>query len=232
VSFLASPSGKGRTHTSFTRWCDPPGSSVVFYRFPIFFPDGHPCFADSALHGDLVREPRVHVHRFRLRHDPALGQRTGRSSHCAHPIKSSQTASPPRLPAKEEAWTAPPSPLSLGTIASSCQAGGDTGADSPTRRNRGYDGPTSRGSHDHNGRQRASRILACHDAASARAVRPEKSAAFRSGQRRSVTRQDDMSKRPNVRREANGPPTRRWSTATDVRASRFLSGMRPPPLRT
>jgi len=48
VSFLASPSGKGSTHTSFTRWCDPPGGKHrqlvrqvgvlrVFHQFPIPF---------------------------------------------------------------------------------------------------------------------------------------------------------------------------------------------------
>jgi len=48
VSFLASPSGKESTHTSFTRWCDPPGGKHrqlarpvgvlrVFHRFPIPF---------------------------------------------------------------------------------------------------------------------------------------------------------------------------------------------------
>jgi hypothetical protein len=48
VSFLASPSGKGSTHTSFTCWCDPPGGKHrqlarqvgvvrVSHRFPIPF---------------------------------------------------------------------------------------------------------------------------------------------------------------------------------------------------
>jgi len=48
VSFLASSSGKESTHTSFTRWCDPPegkhqqlarqvGVLRVFHRFPISF---------------------------------------------------------------------------------------------------------------------------------------------------------------------------------------------------
>ena len=48
MSFLASPSGIGSTHTSFTRWCDPPrgkhrqlarqvGVLRVFHRFPIPF---------------------------------------------------------------------------------------------------------------------------------------------------------------------------------------------------
>jgi len=48
VSFLASPSRKGSTHTSFTNWCDPPGGKhrqlarqvgvlCVFHRFPIHF---------------------------------------------------------------------------------------------------------------------------------------------------------------------------------------------------
>jgi len=109
---------------------------------------------------------------------------------------------------QEKVWSAPPSPLCLVTIASLCQAGGDAGADNPARRNRGYDGPTPRGSHYHVGRRRVLRALACHDAASTRAVRPKKSADVQSGQRRNVTRQDDMSKRPDVRGETNGPPTR------------------------
>jgi len=73
----ASPSEKGSTHTSFTRWCDPPGEKhrqlarqvgvlCVFSLISHSFPDGHSRFADSALHGDLVREPRVHVYRFWL----------------------------------------------------------------------------------------------------------------------------------------------------------------------
>jgi len=48
VSFLASPSGKGSMHKSFTRWCDPPGGKHrqlarqvgvlrVFHRFSIPF---------------------------------------------------------------------------------------------------------------------------------------------------------------------------------------------------
>ena len=48
MSFLASPSRKGSTRTSFTRWCDPPGGKHrqlarqvgvmrVFHRFPIPF---------------------------------------------------------------------------------------------------------------------------------------------------------------------------------------------------
>jgi len=57
---------------------------------------------------------------------------------------------------------------------------------------------------------------------------PKKSATVRSGQCRGVTRQGDMSKRPDVCGETNGPPTRHWSTATDVRAAGFLSGTRPP----
>ena len=36
-----------------------------------------------------------------------------------------------------------------------------------------------------------------------------------------------MSKRPDVRRATNGPPTRRWSTATSIRAIGFLLGTRP-----
>ena len=139
--------------------------------------------------------------------------------------------SPPRLPAQEETWTAPLSPLCLVTTDSSCPAGGDTRADSPARRNRGYDGPTRRRSHDNVRRQRALRALARHDATSTRAIHPKKSAAVWSGQCRGVTSQDDMSKRPDVCRETNGPPTRHWSTATDVRAAGFLSGMRPPPPR-
>jgi len=177
VSFLASPSGKGSTHTSFTRWCDPPGGKTptvgapdrgpaCFSPISHSFSDGHSRFANSALHGDLVREPRVQVYRFWLRHDPALGQRTGRSSRCASTFEGSETSSPPRLPAQEEAWTAPPSPLCLITTDSSCRAGGDTGADSPACRNRGYDGPLPRRSHDNGGRRRASRTLARHDATS------------------------------------------------------------------
>ena len=72
MSLLASPSGKGSTHTSFTRWCDPPGGKHrqlarqvgvlrVFSPISHSFPDGHSCFANSTLHGDLVREPQVHV---------------------------------------------------------------------------------------------------------------------------------------------------------------------------
>ena len=109
------------------------------------FPDGHSRFTDSMLHGDLVREPRVHVYWFRLRHDPALGQRTGRSSLCARTIEGSKTASPPCLPAQKEAWTAPPALFYLLMVTSSNQAGGDVGADNPARRSRGYDGPMSRG---------------------------------------------------------------------------------------
>ena len=145
--------------TSFTRWCDPPGGKHrqlarqvgvlrVFSPISHRFPDGHSHFADFALHGDLVREPRVHVYWFWLRHDPALGQRTGRSSHCARTTEGSKTASPPCLPAQEEAWTAPPPLLCLLRIASSRQADGNAGADNPTRRSRGYDGPTSRGPRD------------------------------------------------------------------------------------
>jgi len=54
----------------------------------------------------------------------------------------------------------------------------------------------------------------------------------RFGQRCSVARQGDLSKRPDVRGKTNGPPTRPWSTATNVRATRLLPGTRPPPLRT
>ena len=54
----------------------------------------------------------------------------------------------------------------------------------------------------------------------------------RSGQRRGIARQDDMSKCPDVRGETNGPPTRHWSTATDIRAAGFLSGTRPPSPRS
>jgi len=135
--------------------------------------------------------------------------------------------SPPRLPTQEETWTAPPSPLCLVTTESSCQAGGDTEADSPAHGNHGYDDPMPRGSHDDVRRRRALRALARHDATSTWAVQPKKSAAVRSGQCRDVTGQHDMSKCPGVRVETNGPPTRHWSTATDVRAAGLLSGTRP-----
>ena len=159
MSFLASPSRKGSTHTSFTRWCDPLGEKhrqlarqvgVLRVLSPIshHFPDGHSRFADSVFHGDLVRKPRVHVYRFWLRHDTALGQRTGRSSHYARAIEGFETTSPPCLLAQEEAWTAPPPLLYLLAIASSCQASGDTRADNPALRSCGYDSPTSRGSRD------------------------------------------------------------------------------------
>jgi len=243
VSFLASPFGKASTHTSFTHWCDPPGGKhrqlarqvgVLRVFSPIFhsFLDGHSRFTDSALHVDLVREPRVHVYQFWLRHDPALGQRTGRSSHCASTIEGFETPSPPRFPAQEEAWAAPPSPLCLITTDSSCQAGGDTGANSPARRNRGQDGPTPQGSHDDDGRWRTLRALARRNGTSTRAIRPKKSIAVRPGQRRDIARQGDLSEHPNVRGETNGPPTRHGSTTTDVRAAGFLSGMRPPPPRS
>jgi len=96
-------------------------------------------------------------------------------------IEGSETSSPPRFPAREEAWVAPPSPLCLITTDSSCQAGGDTGADSPARRNRGYDGPTPQGSHDDDGRWRALRALARRNATSTWAIRPKKSVAVCGG---------------------------------------------------
>jgi len=77
------------------------------------FPDGSSCFVDSALHGDLVWESRVHVYGLRLRHDLALSQRTGRSPCCPSTVEGPETPSPPRLPTQEEAWTTPlPPPAS------------------------------------------------------------------------------------------------------------------------
>ena len=226
-------------HTSFTRWCDPPGGKHrqlarqvgvmrVFSPISHSFPDGHSRFADSALHGDLVWEPQVDVYWLWLRHDPTLGQRTGRSSRYASTIEGSETSSPPCLPAQEEAWAAPPSPLRLITIASSRQAGGDPGANSPARRDRGHDGPMPQEPHDDDGRQRTLRALARHDAASTRVIRHKKSTAVRARQRRSIACKDNMSKRPDICGKTNGPPMRQWSTAT----LRLLAGTGPPPPRT
>ena len=67
------------------------------------FLDGYPRLADPTLQGDLVREPRVHVHRLQLRHDLALSERTGRGMRCAHAIEGPTAASPPCFPAEEEA---------------------------------------------------------------------------------------------------------------------------------
>jgi len=150
---------KGEHAYKFTSWCDPPGGKHrqlarqigvlrVFSSISHSFPDGHSFFTDSALHGDLVWESRVHVHWLRLRHDLALDQRTGRSPRCASTVEGPESSSPLCLPAQEKAWTAPPSPFCLVTTGSSCQAGGDTGADSTTRRSRGHDGSAPRGSHD------------------------------------------------------------------------------------
>jgi len=52
------------------------------------------------------------------------------------------------------------------------------GADSPARRNRGYDGPTPRGSHDDDGRWRALCALARRNATSTRAIRPRRTLPF------------------------------------------------------
>ena len=89
-----------------------PGRGPV-YLLTIFhlFPHGHLCFTDPTLHGDLVWESQVHVHRLRLRHDRALCQRTGWSPHCALTIEGHASASPSRRPAQEEARLAL-SPLS------------------------------------------------------------------------------------------------------------------------
>ena len=140
---------KGEHTYKFTRWCDPPGDKTptvgapgrgpaCFSPISHSFPDGHSRFADSALHGDLVWESRVHVNWLRLRHDLALDQRTGRSPRRASTVEGPETPSPPRLPAQEEAWTAPPSPFCLATTDSPCQAGDGTRADSPAHH--GHDG--------------------------------------------------------------------------------------------
>ena len=71
------------------------------------FLDGHLCFTDSTLHGDLFWESRLHVHRLWLRHDPALCQRTGWSLHCALTIEGHASTSPSCLPAPEETQLAP-----------------------------------------------------------------------------------------------------------------------------
>ena len=63
-------------------------------------------------------------------------------------------------------------------------------------------------------------------------VRPKKSAAVWPGQLRGIACQDNMSKRPDIRRATNGPPTRRRNMATSVRIAGLLPGTRPPPLRT
>jgi len=150
----------------FTRWCDPPGGKHrqlarqvgalrVFLSISHSFPDGYSCLADSALHGDLVWESRVHVHGLRLRHDLALSQRTRRSPRCTSTVEGPETPSPPCLPAQEEARTAPPPPLCLITTGNSCEAEGGPCAGSTMCRNRGHDGSTP---HD-DGRGRVSRAL-------------------------------------------------------------------------
>ena len=119
--------------------------------FPLIshlLPDGHSRLVDPTLHGDLVWEPRVHVHRFRLRHDPALDQRTGRGSYHAHTIKGSEMASPPCFPTQEEAWAAWPSPLHRFTDITSYEAGSGAGADGPMRRGHKYNNPASGQPHD------------------------------------------------------------------------------------
>jgi len=152
VSFLHHHLGEG-TRTQIHSLVLPPGvktptvgtlgrGTACFPPTSHLLPDGHSRLADPTLHGDLVWEPRVHVHRFRLRHDPALDQRTGRGSHHARTIKGSKTASPPRLPAQEEAWTASPPPLCRFTVIDSYKASGGAGADSPTHRGHEYDGHT------------------------------------------------------------------------------------------
>ena len=57
-------------------------------------------------------------------------------------------------------------------------------------------------------------------------LRPKKNTIVRSGQRRGVTRLDDMSERPDVRGATNGPPMRRWNIAASSRAAGFLPGTR------
>jgi len=153
----------------FTRWCDPPWGKTptvgtpgrgpaCFSSVSHSFPDGSSCLADSALHGDLVWESRVHVYGLRLRHDPALSQRTGRTPRCTSSVEGPKTPSPPRLPAQEEARTAPPPPLCLIRTGNSCEAGGGPRTDNTMRRNRRHDGLTS---HD-DGRGRVSRALPHH----------------------------------------------------------------------
>ena len=67
---------RGHAYT-FTRWCDPPwgkhrqlerqvGVLRVFSSISHSFLDGYSRFADSALHGDLIWESRVHVYGLRL----------------------------------------------------------------------------------------------------------------------------------------------------------------------
>jgi len=219
-----------REHANkFTRWCHPlvgktpavgaPGRGpACFSLISHSFPDGHSHFADSALHGDLVWESRVHVYWLRLRRDLALDQRTRRSPRRASTIEGPETSSPSRFPAQEEVWSAPSSLFYLVTTDGSCQAGGDTGVDSTVRRSREYDGSAPRGSRDDR-RWRALRALPHRLATSARAVHPKKSIVVQPGQCRDVARQDNMSKRPDVRGKSNCPPTRQWSTATGVRAT-------------
>ena len=161
-----------RGHTSFTRWCDPLGVKHrqlarqvgvlrVFSSTSHLFLDGHSHFTDPALHGDLVQEPRVHVHRFWLRHDPALGQRTKRTLQCTRTIEgpirgtdSTATATPAfhghRLMPGER-WSRSRQPR---------VAKPRTG------------GPTSRGPRDGVERRHASRAPVLHDAVTARVVHP------------------------------------------------------------
>jgi hypothetical protein len=74
----------------------------------------------------------------------------------------------------------------------------------------------------------APRALPHHQVTSTWVVHSKKGAAVRIGQRRSVARQGNMPKCPDVRGETNGPPMPPWSTATDVRGAGFLPGTRPP----
>ena len=125
---------KGEHAHKFTRWCCPPclkhrllacQVGVLRVSLMIFhlFSDGHLYLTDSMLHGDLVWEPRVHVHQLRLRHDLVLSQRTGRGSHCAHTIEGHVSASPPCLPDQEEVRSAPsPSPHGCCVITTLCRA--------------------------------------------------------------------------------------------------------------
>jgi len=123
-----------RTHTQIQSLVLPPGlkrrqlaPQVGVLRVSLtishLFLHGHHRLTDSTLHGDLVWEPRVHVHRLRLWHDLALCQRIGGCSHCAHTIEGRASTSPPRLPAQEEARSAQsPPPHGCYVIATLCRA--------------------------------------------------------------------------------------------------------------
>jgi len=66
------------------------------------------------------------------------------NSRCTSTIEGPETASPPRLPAQEEAWTAPPPPLCGVAVIDTRQTSGGAAAGSPARRGYRYDGPVLR----------------------------------------------------------------------------------------